>query len=160
MHTEHKTIGQSNHITGYGSRSYRTYVLISLTVVYTLNFIDRNLIGVLAQPIIDTYNLSDGQFGFSAGWPFAIFYAFMGLPIAMAADRNNRVNIIVVCIILWSLMTAFCGLAVGFITLMLCRIGVAIGEAGCSPPQHRLLAIIIQRNVERQRWVSILWGLR
>jgi len=128
------------HETGYGSKPYRTYVLLSLMVVYTLNFIDRNLMGVLAQPIIDSFNLTDGQFGFLAGWPFAIFYAVMGLPIAMAADRFNRVNIITICIILWSVMTALCGLAAGFITLMLFRIGVAIGEAGCTPPANSIIA--------------------
>ena len=128
------------HETGFGSKSYRTYVLLTLMVVYTLNFIDRNLMGVLAQPIIESFNLTDGQFGFLAGWPFAIFYAVMGLPIAMAADRFNRVNIITVCIILWSVMTALCGIAAGFLMLMLFRIGVAVGEAGCTPPANSIIA--------------------
>lgn len=127
------------HITGYGSKRYRTYVLLVLMVVYTLNFIDRNLIGVLAEPIIQTFNLSDTQFGLLASWPFAIFYAVMGLPIAMAADRFNRVNIIAICIVLWSVMTALCGVAAGFITLMLFRIGVAVGEAGCTPPANSII---------------------
>ena len=127
------------HMTGYGTKSYRSYVLVVLMIVYTLNFIDRNLMGVLAEPIITSFNLSDSQFGFLAGWPFAIFYAVMGLPIAMAADRYNRVQIITICIILWSLMTALCGLAAGFITLMLFRIGVAIGEAGCTPPANSII---------------------
>lgn len=131
---------QPGHITGFGSKSYRTYVLLTLMVVYTLNFIDRNLMGVLAQPIIDSFGLTDGQFGFLAGWPFAIFYAVMGLPIAMAADRFNRVNIIAICIVLWSVMTALCGIAAGFFTLMLFRIGVAIGEAGCTPPANSIIA--------------------
>jgi len=107
--------------------------------VYTLNFIDRNLMGVLAQPIIDTFELTDGQFGFLAGWPFAIFYAVMGLPIAMAADRFNRVRIIAACIILWSVMTALCGVAAGFLSLLLFRIGVAVGEAGCTPPANSII---------------------
>ena len=129
----------AGHETGYGSKGYRTYVLLMLMVVYTLNFIDRNLIGVLAEPIITTFSLSDTQFGLLASWPFAIFYAVMGLPIAMAADRFNRVNIIVICIVLWSVMTALCGIAAGFITLMLFRIGVAIGEAGCTPPANSII---------------------
>lgn len=132
-------VQSDGHITGFGSKPYRSYVLLSLMVVYTLNFIDRNLMGVLAEPIITTFGLSDGQFGFLAGWPFAIFYAVMGLPIAMAADRFNRVNIIAICIILWSVMTALCGIAVGFLTLMLFRIGVAIGEAGCTPPANSII---------------------
>ncbi len=127
------------HINGYRSKGYRTYVLLVLMVVYTLNFIDRNLIGVLAEPIITTFNLSDTQFGLLASWPFALFYAVMGLPIAIAADRFNRVNIIVICIVLWSVMTALCGIAAGFITLMLFRIGVAVGEAGCTPPANSII---------------------
>lgn len=127
------------HINGYGSKGYRTYVLLVLMVVYTLNFIDRNLIGVVASGVIESFDLSDSEFGFLAGWPFAIFYAAMGLPIAMAADRFNRVNIIVICIVLWSLMTALCGFAAGFITLMMFRIGVAIGEAGCTPPANSII---------------------
>ena len=136
------TAGQTatdGHITGFGSKGYRTYVLLMLMVIYTLNFIDRNLIGVLAEPIITTFSLSDTQFGLLASWPFAIFYAVMGLPIAMAADRLNRVNIIVICIVLWSVMTALCGIAAGFLTLMLFRIGVAIGEAGCTPPANSII---------------------
>ena len=133
------TAATDGHVTGYGSKGYRTYVLLMLMAVYTLNFIDRNLIGVLAEPIIQTFSLSDTQFGLLASWPFAIFYAVMGLPIAMAADRFNRVNIIVICIVLWSVMTALCGIAAGFITLMLFRIGVAIGEAGCTPPANSII---------------------
>jgi len=133
------TAAADGHITGYETKGYRTYVLLMLMVVYTLNFIDRNLIGVLAEPIIQTFNLSDTQFGLLASWPFALFYAVMGLPIAMAADRFNRVNIIVICIVLWSVMTALCGIAAGFITLMLFRIGVAIGEAGCTPPANSII---------------------
>ncbi|MCI4644271.1 MAG: MFS transporter [Hyphomonadaceae bacterium] len=129
----------SGHITGFGSKGYRSYVLLMLMLVYTLNFIDRNLMGVLAEPIITTFGLSDGQFGFLAGWPFAIFYAVMGLPIAMGADRYNRVYIITACIVLWSLMTALCGIAAGFFTLMMFRIGVAVGEAGCTPPANSII---------------------
>ncbi len=137
--SESATAVDAGHETGYGSKGYRTYVLLVLMVVYTLNFIDRNLIGVLAEPIITTFSLSDTQFGLLASWPFAIFYAVMGLPIAMAADRFNRVNIIVICIVLWSVMTALCGIAAGFITLMLFRIGVAVGEAGCTPPANSII---------------------
>ena len=90
----------------YGSASYRTYVLFVLTLVYTLNFIDRNLINVIAQPIIAEFKLSDSQFGFLNGLPFALFYALMGIPIAMAADRYNRVIIVSLCISLWSVMAA------------------------------------------------------
>ena len=85
----------------FGSTPYRWYVLLTLTLVYTLNFIDRALLGVLAQPVITTFGLSYTQFGFLAGPPFALFYALMGIPIAMAADRYNRIAIIALCIALW-----------------------------------------------------------
>jgi MFS family permease len=123
-----------------GTPGYRLYVLIVLTAVYTLNFIDRNLINVIAQPIMTEFGLSDGQFGFLNGPPFAIFYAFMGIPLAMAADRFNRVVIMALCISLWSVMAAFCGLATSFLFLLFARIGVAIGEAGSTPPSNSIIA--------------------
>ena len=124
----------------FGSAGYRGYVLFTLTAVYTLNFIDRALLGVLAQPVISTFGLTDTQFGFLAGPPFALFYALMGIPIALAADRYNRIAIISLCIALWSLMTALCGLATGFLFLLIARIGVAIGEAGSNPPSNSVIA--------------------
>jgi len=127
------------HLTGYGSPSYRHYVLILLMLVYTLNFIDRTLIAVVAQPIIESFQLTDAQWGLLYGTPFAIFYAIMGLPIALWADRSNRVHIISLCIVLWSIMTALCGVAMGFVSLLMFRIGVAIGEAGCTPPANSLI---------------------
>jgi predicted MFS family arabinose efflux permease len=131
--------GRDGHLTGYGSAGYRSYVLLLLMGVYTLNFIDRTLIAVVAQPIIESFRLTDTQWGLLYGPPFAIFYAVMGLPIALWADRANRVRIIAVCIVLWSVMTALCGVAAGFVSLLLFRIGVAIGEAGCTPPANSLI---------------------
>ena len=124
----------------YGTAGYRTYVLIVLTAVYTLNFIDRNLINVIAQPIIAEFGLSDSQYGFLNGLPFALFYAVMGIPIAMAADRYNRVVIVSLCISLWSVMAAMCGFATSFLFLLMARVGVAIGEAGGTPPSNSILA--------------------
>lgn len=123
----------------FGTPGYRAYVLGTLTLVYTLNFIDRNLLSVIAQPVIDAFNLSDSQYGFLNGPPFAIFYALMGIPLAMAADRTNRVVLISLCIALWSIMAALCGLATSFLFLLIARIGVAIGEAGCTPPANSLI---------------------
>lgn len=131
---------QTGHLTGFGSKRYRSYVLIVLMVVYTLNFIDRTLIAVVAQPIIESFSLSDSQWGLLYGPPFALFYAAMGLPIAMWADRSNRVKIITLCIILWSIMTALCGIAAGFVMLLMFRIGVAIGEAGGTPPANSIIS--------------------
>jgi len=130
----------NGHLTGFGSKKYRTYVLLVLMIVYTLNFIDRTLIAVVAQPIIKSFQLSDFQWSLVYGPPFALFYAAMGLPIAMWADRSNRVKIITLCIILWSIMTALCGIAAGFVMLLLFRIGVAIGEAGGTPPANSIIS--------------------
>ena len=127
------------HITGFGTKPYRSYVLLALTLIYTLNFIDRTVITVVAQPIINTFSLSDAQWGLLTGPPFAIFYALMGIPIAMWADRGNRVFIIALCVVVWSIMTVACGLAASFLWLLVFRIGVAVGEAGCTPPANSII---------------------
>lgn len=124
----------------FGSRGYRNFVLISLTLVYTLNFIDRILIGVVAQPIIEEFRLQDWQFGLLSGFGFALMYTLMGIPIARWAERYNRVRIIAGSVILWSAMTALCGIAGSFLALLAFRIGVGIGEAGCTPPANSLIA--------------------
>jgi predicted MFS family arabinose efflux permease len=124
----------------YGTRSYRNFVLLSLTLVYTLNFIDRILIGVVAQPIIEEFKLQDWQFGLLSGFGFALMYTVMGIPIARWSERNNRVRIIAGSVILWSLMTALCGIAGSFLALLVFRIGVGIGEAGCTPPANSIIA--------------------
>src|SRR5689334_14378522 len=123
----------------YGAPAYRGLVLLVLTLAYTLIFLDRYLLSVIAQPVINAFNLSDSEYGFLNGPPFAIFYALMGIPIAMAADRYNRVGIIALCIALWSVMAALCGLATSFAFLLVARVGVAIGEAGCTPPANSLI---------------------
>jgi MFS family permease len=125
--------------TAYGTPGYRMYVLLMLTFVYTINFIDRNLVNVIAQPIITEFGLSDSQYGFLNGPPFAIFYAVLGIPIAMLADRFNRVRIIAISIAIWSVMAALCGFASSFLFLLFARIGVAIGEAGSTPPSNSVI---------------------
>jgi MFS family permease len=125
--------------TSYGTTAYRNYALIALTLVYTLNFIDRALLNVIAQPIIGAFHLSDTEFGFLNGWPFAIFYAAMGIPIAIAADRYNRIAIVALCISIWSVMAALCGFATSFLFLVMARIGVAIGEAGGTPASNSII---------------------
>lgn len=131
--------GASAGARSFGAPAYRGYVLLLLTLVYTLNFIDRNLLSVIAQPVIEAFNLSDSEYGFLNGPPFAIFYALMGIPIAAMADRYNRVVIIALCIAIWSVMAALCGLATSFMFLLVARVGVAIGEAGCTPPANSLI---------------------
>ena len=133
------TDDEALHGRNIGTAGYRRYVVLSLLAVYTLNFIDRQLLGVMAQPIIAQFNLTDTQYGFLNGPPFALFYALMGIPLAMAADRWNRVRLLALCIAVWSVMTALCGLATGFMFLLIARIGVAIGEAGCTPPANSII---------------------
>ena len=111
-----------------------------LVVVYVFNFIDRQILAILAPAIRDELLLSDTQIGALSGVAFGIFYATLGIPIARLADRYSRVSIISICLGIWSLMTAFSGLATNFIQLLIARIGVGIGEAGGSPPSHSLLA--------------------
>ncbi len=124
----------------FNKRGYQWYVLGLLTVVYVFNFIDRNILGILGQSIKDELQISDTAFGFLGGIAFAIFYTFMGIPIARLADRKSRKVILSVCLALWSGMTALCGLAQNFAMLVLARIGVAIGEAGGSPPSHSMIS--------------------
>lgn len=122
------------------SGSYRGTVLALLLLVYTVNFIDRTIIGTIGQAIKTDLNLSDTQLGLLQGFAFAILYTTLGIPIARLAERRNRVTIISVCLVIWSGFTALCGTANSFIQLLLFRVGVGVGEAGCSPPAHSLIS--------------------
>jgi predicted MFS family arabinose efflux permease len=117
-------------------------MLFALLLVYILNFLDRQIINILAEPIKGELGLSDTQLGLLAGPAFAIFYAVLGIPIARYADnaKTNRVWLISVCLAVWSAMTALCGVAQNFVQLALARIGVGVGEAGCTPAAHSLIA--------------------
>lgn len=111
-----------------------------LTVVYVFNFIDRQIVGILAIPIKTDLGLSDTQLGLMGGFAFALLYTFVAIPIAWLADRANRVAIITVALVAWSLMTAACGLAQNFVQLLLARVGVGIGEGGGVAPAYSLIA--------------------
>ncbi len=128
------------------SKSYRQYVLGVLLFVYIFNFIDRQILAILAQSIKTDLGLSDTQIGLLSGLAFGIFYATLGIPIARLADKYNRVNIITICLTIWSAMTAVSGLAQNFWHMLIARIGVGIGEAGGSPPSHSLLADYFPAN--------------
>jgi predicted MFS family arabinose efflux permease len=119
---------------------YRHYVLFVLMLVYVANFIDRQVLSILLEPIKREFGVSDSVLGLLAGPTFAIFYATIGLPLAYAADRMNRRNIIAASLAVFSVMTALCGLAAQFWQLALARIGVGIGEAGTSPQSHSMIA--------------------
>ena len=117
-----------------GWSAYKKYVIGILLVVYTLNFIDRQIIAILSPAIKADLGINDTQLGLLKGFAFAMFYAIFSIPIARLADKSNRVNIISISIVFWSAMTAVCGAAGNFWQLAMARIGVGIGEAGCSPP--------------------------
>lgn len=122
------------------SRRYRNYALGILFLGYVVNFIDRSILSILLEPIKLELDLSDGQLGLLGGLAFAMFYATLGIPIAALADRWSRVKVLSISMIIWSAMTALCGMASGFLTLLVARIGVGIGEAGASPPSHSLIS--------------------
>lgn len=120
--------------------SYKKYVISILLVVYTFNFIDRQIIAILSPAIKADLGLSDTQLGMLKGFAFAMFYSLSIIPIARLADKANRVTIISVAVGFWSTMTALCGAAGSFWSLLAARIGVGIGEAGCNPPAHSLVS--------------------
>ncbi|MEM7050925.1 MAG: MFS transporter [Acidobacteriota bacterium] len=122
------------------SRRYSHYVLVVLFLVYVLNFIDRQILSILVEPIKRDLGISDTQIGFLTGVAFALFYTFAGIPIARWADRGKRINVITFGLTVWSAMTALCGLARGFVHLALARIGVGIGEAAFVAPAHSLIS--------------------
>ncbi len=125
-------------------------MLTALLVIYILNFIDRALLSVVAPQMKPELGISDTAFGLLTGFGFALLYTVVGIPLAQFAETRHRVWIMTVCIALWSLMTALCGLAaevtIGSLTigafwvLLACRVGVGIGEAGCTPPANSLIA--------------------
>ncbi len=125
--------------TAAGSR-YRWYVLALLVLVYTINFVDRIMLGILVPPIKAELGLTDTQLGLLGGTAFALFYTALGIPIGWLADRVNRVWIMTAALALWSAFTAACGLAQNFLHLFLARIGVGIGEAGGTAPSYSLLS--------------------
>ena len=122
------------------SERTRRYVLGVLVVTYTFNFIDRQILGILVEPIKRDLGVSDFQMGLLTGLAFAVFYTVMGIPIARYADRANRRNLIALALAIWSGFTALQGAAQNYIQLVLFRIGVGIGEAGCSPPAHSIIS--------------------
>ena len=137
-----KELRRENTIAAYSKPLYRYLVLGILTTVYISNFVDRQVINVLAAYIIEDLQLSDGQFGALSGIAFALIYTVLGIPIARLADLSNRRNVIAISVATWSLMTAACGFAQNFGQLFLARVGVGIGEAGGSPPAHSIVSDI------------------
>ncbi len=122
------------------SRGARRYALVVLAVVYMFNFVDRQILSILLPAIRDEFQVGDTVLGLLTGTAFALFYVILGIPIARLADRVNRRNLIAVAVAVWSGMTALSGFAANIWQLTLARVGVGIGEAGCSPPAHSMIA--------------------
>ena len=128
------------------SRAYRNYVMGLLLAIYVLNFIDRQVVNILAEPIKHDLGLADWQLGLMGGLAFAVLYTILGIPVSLLAERKDRSIIMTVAIAVWSACTAMSGLAQNFVQLVLARIGVGIGEAGCTPPAHSLIIDYAPKN--------------
>jgi MFS transporter, Spinster family, sphingosine-1-phosphate transporter len=132
---------------------YKNYLLTVLLIILAFNWMERMAVGVVLESIKADLHLSDTQLGLLSGIAFAVFYAVMGIPIARWADRGNRVTIITVTTALWGAAVALCGAAGSFMQLLSVRVAVAVGEAGCVPPAHSLIADNFTR-AERPRAVA------
>ncbi|RMB13075.1 spinster family MFS transporter [Eilatimonas milleporae] len=118
----------------------RRYTLFILTIVYAFNFIDRQILVVMQELIKTDLGLNDTQLGMLSGLAFALFYTVIGIPVAWMSDRTNRRDIIALALAIWSGMTALSGLVQSFWQLAAARVGVGVGEAGCSPPAHSMIS--------------------
>jgi MFS family permease len=128
------------------STGYRRYALWVLLIIYTLNFLDRQVVNILAEPIKRDLGLADWQLGMMTGLAFAIFYTVLGIPIARLAETKNRPFIIGASVAAWSAFTVLCGFTQNFWQLILMRIGVGVGEAGCTPPAHSLITDYVPKE--------------
>jgi predicted MFS family arabinose efflux permease len=120
--------------------AYRRYVLLVLCAIYAVNYIDRQVVAILLESIKAEFGVSDSLLGLLSGPAFALFYATMGIPIAIAADRRNRVRIVTICLSLFSLTTLLCGLAVQFWQLLVARLLTGVGEAGTGPASQSIIS--------------------
>jgi MFS family permease len=136
------------------SRGYKQYMLGLLLVIMAFNYVDRQALGLLLQHIKADLSLSDTELGLMSGIAFALFYSVLGIPIARWADRGNRVVIIAISAVLACTAVVLCGFAQSFLQLLLVRIAVGVGEAGCVPPAMSLIAEYFSR-ADRPRAVAI-----
>ena len=125
----------------------RRYVLAVLVLVFASSHVDRQIMGILGQPIKESLALTDTQLGLMTGLMFALFYATLGMPMAMWADRGNRRNIIALSISLWSAATALCGAASNYGQLLIARVFVGVGEAGSNPPSHSIISDLYEPEI-------------
>ena len=137
----------------------QNYTIIVLLTVYVLSYLDRQIVGILAESIKRDLRLSDTQVGLMAGFAFSVFYTLLGLPLARLADdpRSDRVGLIALAAAFWSAMTAACGLSQSFVQLLLARMGVGLGEAGSTPAAHALISEIVEPR--RRASAMALYGM-
>lgn len=141
------------------SPAYRYYVLAILIFVYMLNFVDRQIIGILAAPLKEEFQLSDSQFGLLGGIAFASVYSTLAIPLAWLADRSSRVWIMTGALTVWSGFTALCGIAGSFGQLFLFRMGVGVGEAGGVAPAYSLIADYFPPNQRARAMAAFAFGI-
>lgn len=134
--------------------AYKKYMLGMLLVILAFSYVDRQLLALVLQDIKLEFGLTDSELGFLSGFAFAIFYSVMGIPIARWADRGNRVTIITITTVLWSIAVTLCGAAVNFIQLLILRICVAVGEAGCMPVANSIIPDFFAEE-ERPRAMAV-----
>src|SRR5215469_13087298 len=122
------------------SLGYRRFALWLLILVYVVNFLDRQVVNIVAEKIKLDLHLTNADIGLVSGGVFAIFYTVLGIPIARAAERFSRPLILSGSMAIWSGFTVVCGLSANFGQLLLGRLGVGFGEAGCTPSAHSMIA--------------------
>jgi MFS family permease len=143
MDKQPEALSTPPHASAFSRGAFSLWLLL---LIYAFNFLDRQVVNILAEPIKQELGLKDWQLGLLTGLSFALLYTVLGIPIARLADRANRVWIISGAVALWSLFTVVCGLAGNFTQLLLARVGVGVGEAGCSPPAHSLISDYVPRE--------------
>jgi predicted MFS family arabinose efflux permease len=141
------------------TQRYRIAVLSVLILAYTFNFLDRQILGILAGPIKQELGLTDSQLGLMGGLAFALFYTGLGVPIAALADRWSRTWIMTGALTLWSGFTALCGFAGGFWQLFLCRMGVGVGEAGGVAPAYSLISDYFPKEQRARALAAYSFGI-
>jgi MFS family permease len=141
---EGRAAGASASTEFKASNAYRNYVVWLLFIIYVFNYVDRQILSIVLEPIKQEFGLQDWQLGMLSGLAFAAFYSTLGIPIARMADTRNRVNIITASIVVWSAFTVFCGMAKNFWHLLFARIGVGVGEAGCSPSAYSIISDYVE----------------
>ena len=127
-----------------GARAW--IVLAVLCFVYVLNFLDRQLLSILAKPIQDELGVTDGQLGMISGLYFALFYCILAIPVGWLADRTNRVKVLAFSLALWSAATSACGFSNNYAQLALSRMAVGVGEAGGVPPSYAIISDYFPRG--------------